>query len=128
MVESLPSSAATPPLQPLKFKITRLTTAQSVLDLQNSLSILFQDCVTDGFSIGFLSSFNLEEVDIYWKELSQMIPKGNLHLFILTSASASFGSSLILGSIQLHTVSKNGHLHRGEVVKVLVHLMHAVKA
>ena len=120
MAESLPSPAATLLSQHLKFKITQLQTAESVLSLQNPLSILLRDCVTDGFSIGFLSPFTLKEADIYWKEISELIPKGNLYLFILTSATSPSDSQPILGSIQLHTISKNAHLHRGEVAKVLV--------
>lgn len=119
MADSLSAPAVAPSIKSSSFQIQRLTSAESVLVRQKELSVLLKDCVTDDFSIGFLSPFTLEEADVYWNEIAEQVPKGNLHLFILTSPSSSSPGS-ILGSIQLHTVTKNAHLHRGEVVKVLV--------
>ncbi|KUJ20820.1 N-acetyltransferase GCN5 [Mollisia scopiformis] len=103
--------------QPSEFTILRLTRTEEVLSRKAQLCEILQDCVNEGSSIGFLAPLSLDEASTYWTQVSQLIMTGNLHLFILTKSSAP---STIIATVQLVIVPKVTHLHRAEVIKLLV--------
>lgn len=130
MSHPLPTPTSTPTQAP-DFKITHLTTPPSISIHQPQLSKLLQDVVNEGSSIGFLAPLSIDEADTYWTQVSSLVAQGNLHLFILTSSSplSSISDATeqengprgeILGTVQLVTIPKTTHLHRAEVIKLLV--------
>lgn len=138
MERAFPTPTATPPVPPQSSSITELTDPDVLLTHRPQLCKILQDCVNEGSSIGFLAPLALEDAERYWDQVSDLITKGNLHLFILTATSspsnplhvAPASSDLpcsaaplnpkILGTIQVVTIPKVTHLHRAEVVKLLV--------
>jgi GNAT superfamily N-acetyltransferase len=105
------------------YTITYLNTSGSILTHLPELCLILQDCVNEGSSIGFLAPLSLQEAEKYWTQVAETIIKGNLHLFILTTSEATPGRDTpptILGTIQLSTIPKATHLHRAEVIKLLV--------
>lgn len=120
MAEQFPTPSATPPLKMQEFKISHLTTPEDVLKHEPHLSTLLQDCVNEGSSIGFLAPLSNQDAKSYWTQVSTQISQGNLHLFILTSSTPTIDPPPILGTIQLSLIPKVAHLHRGEVMKLMV--------
>jgi len=129
--ESIPPTPIPPePLQ--KFSISQLTNVDVVLTHLVQLCQILQDCVNEGSSIGFLAPLSKEDAEIYWKQVTELMMKGNLHLFILTSddneaqtspqipSTSETKSPTILGTVQLVTIPKVTHLHRAEVIKLMV--------
>ncbi|KAH8598705.1 acyl-CoA N-acyltransferase [Bisporella sp. PMI_857] len=102
---------------PSGYTITQLT-ASDIPQHVNSLSTLLCQCVNDpqGSSIGFHAPLSLSSASTYWSQLSSSISSQILHLFILTYDT----SPEILGTVQLSIIPKATHLHRAEVVKLLV--------
>jgi len=137
MENPFPTPTATPPGHSQTFKITKLKTPREILTHQPQLCQILRDCVNEGTSIGFLAPLSLQDAEIYWTQVADLINDGNLHLFILTadssptnhvhteapsssSASTIQESLIIFGTVQLLTIPKTTHLHRAEVVKLLV--------
>ncbi|PMD60139.1 acyl-CoA N-acyltransferase [Hyaloscypha bicolor E] len=134
MATTLITPTATPPDPSQSFKISQLTNPEEVLTHLPQLCQILQDCVDEGSSIGFLSPLSIENAEIYWKQVSELITKGNLHLFILTSEpsfqnnvsspvespSTSATQPTLFGTVQLVTIPKVTHFHRAEVIKLLV--------
>jgi ribosomal protein S18 acetylase RimI-like enzyme len=103
------------------FTITQLKTTEDIQTHSQGLSLLLQACVNEGTSLGFLAPLSVPSAQEYWTSLESLItsPKSNLYLFILTSPTSS-SPSQILGTVQLFSISKHTHSHRGEVQKLLV--------
>jgi ribosomal protein S18 acetylase RimI-like enzyme len=134
MATTLITPTATPPDPSQSFKISQLTYPEEVLTHLPQLWQILRDCVDEGSSIGFLSPLSIESAEIYWKQVSELITKGNLHLFILTSESSfqnnvsspvespstSATQPTLFGTVQLVTIPKVTHFHRAEVIKLLV--------
>jgi len=119
----LSTDVATSPIRSQGYTITYLNTSGSILTHLPELCLILQDCVNEGSSIGFLAPMSLLEAEKYWTQVAETIMKGNLHLFILTTSATSPGRDtppIILGTIQLSTIPKATHLHRAEVIKLLV--------
>ena len=119
----LSTDVATSPIRSQGYTITYLNTSGSILTHLPELCLILQDCVNEGSSIGFLAPLSLLEAEKYWTQVAETIMKGNLHLFILTTSATSPGRDtppIILGTIQLSTIPKATHLHRAEVIKLLV--------
>lgn len=117
MSEARSSASATPPLSIAKeFTITQLKSSEEVLTNIPQLTHILQDCVNDGSSIGFLGPLSDSDAKVYWEQVAKAVSVGNLHHFILTTSS----ESTLLGTVQLSTIPKVAHLHRGEVVKLMV--------
>jgi len=133
----MPPSTTSEPLR--DFTISQLTTSEDVLTHLPQLCQILQDCVNEGSSIGFLAPLSTKDAEIYWKQVAELIAKGTLHLFILVSGSSLTNGtlssdhtpssqpihstaipSIVLGTIQLVTIPKTTHLHRAEVIKLLV--------
>jgi GNAT superfamily N-acetyltransferase len=119
----LSTDVATSPIRSQACTITYLNTSGSILTHLPQLCLILQDCVNEGSSIGFLGPLSLREAEKYWTQVAETIMKGNLHLFILTASAISLEPDTpptILGTIQLSTIPKATHLHRAEVIKLLV--------
>jgi GNAT superfamily N-acetyltransferase len=119
----LSTDVATSPIRSQGYTINYLNTSGSILTHLPELCLILQDCVNEGSSIGFLAPLSLLEAEKYWTQVAETIMKGNLHLFILTTSATSPGRDtppIILGTIQLSTIPKATHLHRAEVIKLLV--------
>jgi len=115
--------AAVPLEHPGAHYILELKTLSEVYKYQNQLCTILQECVNEGSSIGFLAPLSSKDALDYWLGVSELITKGNLHLFILTSATSSTVNSEhtpVLGTLQLSLVPGVAHLHRAEVIKLMV--------
>ena len=123
MKVALSTDVATSRIRSQAYTITYLNTSGSILTHLPQLCLILQDCVNEGSSIGFLAPLSLLEAEKYWTQVAEAIMKGNLHLFILTASPISLKPDTpptILGTIQLSTIPKATHLHRAEVIKLLV--------
>ncbi|MFT4022070.1 MAG: GNAT family N-acetyltransferase [Acinetobacter sp.] len=79
------------------------------------LSLLLEDSVNGGASIGFLAPIEKDEILNYWREVNTKLAQGNSRLWI----AIQYGK--IVGSVQLSLVSKKNGVHRAEVEKLMVH-------
>lgn len=104
----------------LPCQITEITSPDAFLIFKHQLTKILQDCVDEGSSIGFLAPLSVKDAQTYWNQVSDLVGKGTLHLFIFTSTSNSNPAPRILGTVQLLLTPKVTHLHRAEVVKLLV--------
>lgn len=127
MTTALLTPTSMPPDFSQMFTISQLTTTDDILSHLPQLCQILQSCVNEGSSIGFLGPLSMKDSEVYWTQVSELIEKGNLHLFALTSEShindapSSLPESLtVLGTVQLVTIPKVTHLHRAEVIKLLV--------
>lgn len=99
--------------------ITHLLTVDDVKAHMPSLRTLIQSCDNPDpstSSIGFLAPLSDADADGYWMTVSSKLSEAH-HLFELTNPA---GSQEILATVQLVTVLKRTHAHRGEVAKLLV--------
>lgn len=83
-------------------------------DYEEGLSLLLEDSVNNGASIGFLAPIKKNEVLNYWREVNHKLTQGNSRLWI------AIQEGKILGSVQLSLVSKKNGVHRAEVEKLMV--------
>ena len=68
--------------------------------MKKDLSLLLEDSVNNGASIGFLAPVEKNEVLNYWREVNHKLAQGNSRLWI------AIQEGKILGSVQLSLVSK----------------------
>lgn len=83
-------------------------------DYEEGLSLLLEDSVNNGASIGFLAPIEKNEVLNYWREVNHKLAQGNSRLWI------AIQQGKIVGSVQLSLVSKKNGVHRAEVEKLMV--------
>lgn len=83
-------------------------------DYEEGLSLLLEDSINSGASIGFLAPLEKNEVVSYWREVNYKLAQGNSRLWIATQQGK------IVGSVQLSLVSKKNGVHRAEVEKLMV--------
>ncbi|WP_445536320.1 GNAT family N-acetyltransferase [Acinetobacter sp. G18] len=83
-------------------------------DHEQGLSLLLEDSVNNGASIGFLAPIEKNEVLNYWREVNHKLAQGNSRLWI------AIREGKIVGSVQLSLVSKKNGVHRAEVEKLMV--------
>lgn len=81
---------------------------------EEGLSLLLEDSVNNGASIGFLAPVEKNEVLNYWREVNHKLAQGNSRLWI------AIQEGKIVGSVQLSLVSKKNGVHRAEVEKLMV--------
>ncbi|WP_347940194.1 GNAT family N-acetyltransferase [Peribacillus simplex] len=91
-----------------ELKIEQLT---SVRDHINELSDLLMQVVKDGASIGFLPPMKRSEAIDYWS--------GALTPDVILFVAKLKGE--IVGSVQLHSCSKQNGGHRAEIAKLMTH-------
>lgn len=83
-------------------------------DYEKDLSLLLEDSINSGASIGFLAPIEKNEVLNYWHEVNHKLAQGNSRLWI------AIQEGKIVGSVQLSLVSKKNGVHRAEVEKLMV--------
>ncbi|MBE2162947.1 GNAT family N-acetyltransferase [Acinetobacter oleivorans] len=83
-------------------------------DYEQGLSLLLEDSINSGASIGFLAPVEKNEVLNYWREINHKLAQGNSRLWI------AIQEGKIVGSVQLSLVSKKNGIHRAEVEKLMV--------
>ncbi|WP_151745021.1 GNAT family N-acetyltransferase [Acinetobacter calcoaceticus] len=83
-------------------------------DYEEGLSLLLEDSINGGASIGFLAPIEKNEVLNYWREVNHKLAHGNSRLWVATQQGK------IVGSVQLSLVSKKNGVHRAEVEKLMV--------
>lgn len=83
-------------------------------DYEEGLSLLLEDSVNNGASIGFLAPIEKNEVLNYWREVNHKLAQGNSLLWI------AIQEGTVIGSVQLSLVSKKNGIHRAEVEKLMV--------
>ncbi|MDO7434851.1 GNAT family N-acetyltransferase [Acinetobacter baumannii] len=83
-------------------------------DYEESLSLLLEDSINNGASIGFLAPIEKNEVLNYWREVNHKLAQSNSRLWI------AIQQGTIIGSVQLSLVSKQNGVHRAEVEKLMV--------
>jgi len=83
-------------------------------DYEEGLSLLLEDSVNNGASIGFLAPLEKNEVLNYWREVNHKLAQGSSRLWI------AIQEGKIVGSVQLSLVSKKNGVHRAEVEKLMV--------
>lgn len=81
---------------------------------EEDLSLLLEDSVNNGASIGFLAPIEKNEVLNYWRDVNHKLAQGNSRLWI------AIQQGKIVGSVQLSLVSKKNGIHRAEVEKLMV--------
>lgn len=81
---------------------------------EEALSLLLEDSVNNGASIGFLAPIEKNEALNYWREVNHKLVQGNSRLWI------AIQDEKIVGSVQLSLVSKKNGVHRAEVEKLMV--------
>jgi ribosomal protein S18 acetylase RimI-like enzyme len=84
---------------------------------EQDLSHLLISVVEDGASIGFLPPLDYQEALHYWRDVIQP----GVKLWIAED------NGIIVGTIQLHLVSKPNGRHRAEIAKLMVHPQHRRK-
>lgn len=100
-------------------QITHLLTTGGIESCLPSLRSLLQACVNPDpatSSIGFLGPLSDAEAEEYWVTLGSKLGQAH-HLFVLADAE---NAHEVLATVQLVTVLKATHRHRGEVTKLLV--------
>ncbi|WP_151745014.1 GNAT family N-acetyltransferase [Acinetobacter calcoaceticus] len=85
-----------------------------IADYEEGLSLLLEDSINSGASIGFLAPLEKNEVLNYWREVNHKLSQGNSRLWI------AIQQAKIVGSVQLSLVSKKNGVHRAEVEKLMV--------
>lgn len=85
-----------------------------ILDYEKGLSLLLEDSINSGASIGFLAPIENSEVVNYWREVNHKLAQGNSRLWI------AIQQGKIVGSVQLSLLSKKNGVHRAEVEKLMV--------
>ncbi len=81
---------------------------------EQGLSLLLEDSVNKGASIGFLAPVEKNEALNYWGEVNHKLEQGSSHLWI------AIQKGKIVGSVQLSLVNKKNGVHRAEVEKLMV--------
>lgn len=85
-----------------------------IADYEEGLSLLLEDSINSGASIGFLVPVEKNEVLNYWREVNHKLAQGNSRLWI------AIQQGKVVGSVQLSLVSKKNGVHRAEVEKLMV--------
>lgn len=118
---------------PRHHAIARLSTANDIEAHLPSLRTLLQSCVNPDpptSSIGFLAPLSGADADRYWRALGNSgLADGTCYLFValLTPGGpdggdrgTTGGEEEVAAAVQLLTIPKATHAHRGEVAKLLV--------
>lgn len=69
-------------------------------DYEEDLSLLLEDSINSGASVGFLAPIEKNEGLNYWREVNHKLAQGNSRLWI------AIQQGKIVGSVQLSLVSK----------------------
>lgn len=86
-------------------------------EIARQLDQLLIDVVEDGASIGFLPPLAVEDASAYWRG----VLGPDVLLWVALEGEA------VVGTVQLHCVSKPNGAHRAEIAKLMVHPKHRRK-
>lgn len=95
-------------------KDIKILEIKEIGDYEEGLSLLLEDSVNNGASIGFLAPIEKNEVLNYWHEVSHKLVQSNNRLWI------AIQQGKIVGSVQLSLIGKKNGVHRAEVEKLMV--------
>lgn len=95
-------------------KESEILEIKEIGDYEEGLSLLLEDSVNNGASIGFLAPIEKNEGLNYWREVNNKLEQGSSRLWI------AIQKGKIVGSVQLSLVSKKNGVHRAEVEKLMV--------
>lgn len=84
---------------------------QTIENLRKELSELLTQVVEDGASIGFLPPLDIQAATQYWDHV--LGPEVILYVAKI--------NDIIVGSVQLHLVTKANGNHRAEIAKLMTH-------
>jgi ribosomal protein S18 acetylase RimI-like enzyme len=98
--------------------IVKLTAADARAHL-DGLTELLRDIVASGASVGFLGAMTADENRAYWTDTIAEVEAGKRLLLIACDTGGT-----VAGCVQLALNFKPNGLHRGELVKLLVHTCH----
>lgn len=93
----------------------RLLDRQQTLDALPDLCEVLSDCVNGGASVGFMLPFMPEDARGFWQDVAEAVGKGR------TLHAVAECDGKVLGTVQLGLATKPNQLHRGDVMKLLVH-------
>lgn len=88
--------------------------AQDINDYLDRLSLLLQNGVNDGASIGFIAPLHEQDAKNYWQAVQGSIKEGNTYLLI------ALINDNVVGSVQLAVNQKPNGKHRAEIEKLMV--------
>ena len=83
-----------------------------------SLSLLLQDAVHGGASVGFLAPLSTEDAERYWEKVVQEVQERSRILLAVRQGDG------VLGAVQLALATPPNGRHRAEVQKLFVHSDH----
>ena len=96
------------------FAIESLDAAAAETALPELAEIL-RDCVANGASVGFMNWNTAADYERFWRDTAAGVASGQVILLIARTGDG------IVGTAQLHLISKPNQPHRAEIAKVLVH-------
>jgi ribosomal protein S18 acetylase RimI-like enzyme len=92
-----------------------LMDAAHLLRERDALVALLTDSVNGGASVGFLPPLDAETAEQYWMGVAEAIDAAGRKLF------AVWADGMLAGAVQLQRSATPNGLHRGEVMKLMVH-------
>jgi acetyltransferase len=95
-------------------QIERFTSDRAARCLPD-LTLLIQDAVDGGASVGFLPPLSKKEAEQYWRDVVTQL-SGSYRILL-----AALAEEQIIGAVQLQLESRANGSHRAEVSKLLVH-------
>jgi GNAT superfamily N-acetyltransferase len=99
---------------PAKPDIRPLSKADALAVLPD-LCLTLSDCVEGGASLGFMSPFQPEDGEAFWRGVADAVERGEVLLY------GAFVGDRLVGSVQVGFALKPNQPHRGDLMKLLVH-------
>jgi ribosomal protein S18 acetylase RimI-like enzyme len=102
-------------------KEIRMTATIRILDATGArraisdLCEVLSDCINGGASLGFMLPFEAKDAVDYWGEIADAVEKGGIILAVAELEGR------VVGTVQIGLASKPNQLHRGDLMKLLVH-------
>ena len=93
----------------------RLLDRQQTLDALPDLCEVLSDCVNDGASVGFMLPFGPNDAHGFWQDVAEAVGRGT------TLHAVAERDGEVVGTVQVGLATKPNQLHRGDVMKLLIH-------
>jgi GNAT superfamily N-acetyltransferase len=93
----------------------RILDADEIRAAVPALCDVLSDCVNGGASVGFMLPFVPKDAVTYWADIADQVEKGGI---ILAGAEVD---GTIVGTVQVGLASRPNQLHRGDLMKLLIH-------
>ncbi|MSO95763.1 MAG: GNAT family N-acetyltransferase [Thermoleophilia bacterium] len=101
-------------LEPAEIEIRRLEPAEIGQHL-DALAGVLEDVVAGGVSVGYMAPFTYDDARVAFEGFATEVVQGH-HLLL-----AGFLDGELVGTVQVILAMRPNQLHRGEIVKLLVH-------